>query len=150
MKTTLFQEKFTILHIKKGSVETSIIIWAILCISILPFQIFVMKTLSDYTIICKVKEILQISSVNTFQAISGDSLGRGNLNLDKEIAEGIFTETADDLFSENCGIIVVNTIVPEFTIYENNVVIKCAVKVENAFGKVVEIFYETEFTAELS
>ena len=97
MKKNLYQERSTIWQTRKGSVEILMIFFSMIVFILIPFFIFLINILFNYTMTEYAKDCLEISSINTYSMIDFDSLGEGIIEMDPDESEKYFLENFKSL-----------------------------------------------------
>lgn len=148
MKDRLSQEKYTILHTKRGSVGIALIASFTSILILVPCLIFMLRVYLSKLSGDSARETLQIASINACQGIDGEQLGTGILVLDKERAAEYFGECVNILLSKKTYLKSIGNPDAEFTVFGNSIIVESSIRILTAFGVETTINSTAEFMTE--
>lgn len=145
MKDRLYQDKYTIWHSKKGSVDILIISVAIAIICIIPMYLFFVKIFITMQIVEETKEMLSLSSTAVYSTINREMLGKGSFQIDEESAKSEFYNKLESLLTDNHSLIEADSPQVEFSYDNRKVLIESEIKVKSGFNRQIGVDSSMEF-----
>jgi hypothetical protein len=143
-----YREKFTMMHIKKGSVGTALIaVFATLLLTV-PSMMFLLKAYLSGFCADSARETLQIASIDACQGIRQELLGEGVLALDIQKAKQLFLDSANAQLALKSYLITVEDPSVSITVKEDKVIVMSSLTIQTTFGDFRPITNTAEFITE--